>query len=192
MKKFTLGVAAGMTSLAIAVPLLAQGTLAASSIPAAGRTTAANRPVPTQACIQAMAQKDELFLSHIDAMTSAQKTATQAHKAALTAAAGITDDTQRRDALKKAEDDFRTAMQAAIEANKADMDTLMQTIRTACGNTRGLGMGLQYGSMMSGDVDDHLKAFGANDRGKAGLGRMMRGGRWNKTQTPTGASSSSK
>ncbi len=178
MKKFTLGVATGMTSLAIAIPLLAQGSLAASSSAATGRTTAANRPVASQACIQAMAQKDDLFLSHIDAKTAAQKTATQAHKTALTAAAGIADDTQRKDALKKAEDDFRTAMQAVMDANKTDTTALMQTIRTACGNANGMGMGMgMHGPMMGGNIDDDKKANG--------MGKMMGRGRGKWTQSST-------
>jgi hypothetical protein len=83
------------------------------------------RTPPTQAQVQDMIKRDDTFLQNIDAMTAAHKTAMQAHKAALTAAAAITDDAQREAAVKKANDDLRTAMQAAAKSLGLDGKFMM-------------------------------------------------------------------
>jgi hypothetical protein len=133
MKKFTLGVITGVSTLAFAVPLLAQVSSAANGS-STSAPNAADRPAPSQACVQALSAKDDLFLSTVDAMTASQKTATQAHKAALVAAAAITDDAARKAAVQKAEEDFHTAMKAGMEQNQTAGQAVMEKIRTECGN----------------------------------------------------------
>jgi hypothetical protein len=64
-----------------------------------------------------MATRDSLLLKNIDSMVTVLKSATQAHLTALNAAATITDDTQREAAVKKAHEDMRATMEAAIAAN---------------------------------------------------------------------------
>jgi hypothetical protein len=136
MNKFTLGAVAGMASIALAIPVLAQVAGAqsvTSSVSSAGTTQSApfsqgfwhKRTPPTQAQVQDMIKRDDTFLQNIDAMTAAHKTAMQAHKAALTAAAAITDDAQREAAVKKANDDLRTAMQAAAKSLGLDGKFMM-------------------------------------------------------------------
>lgn len=135
MKKSTLGILGGASLLAVGAPLLlplmAYAATASSSSSVKARTM--TRPVPTQACVQALAGKDADFLAHIDARIAAQKAATQTHKDALTAAAALTDDTQRQAAVQAADKAFRTAMDAAMASDKTAMDA----VAAACGKTMG-------------------------------------------------------
>ncbi|MDD4318800.1 MAG: hypothetical protein PHW10_00525 [Candidatus Peribacteraceae bacterium] len=148
MKKFTLGVIAGASSLALAVPLVAQLASAASGV---SSNAARTQPIPSQTCVEALADADGTQLSNMDTFFAAHKTALQARKDALTAAATITDDTQRQEAVKKANDDFRTAMESQQDA----MASARESVKTACGNAGGFGMGFGAGSMgMRGNGPD--------------------------------------
>lgn len=123
--KFLLGAVAGITSVAIAVPLLAQMSSAASATTTSSTTTSTTgrswfgwkHTIPTQQQVTDMAAHDAAFLKNIDAFVTIQKGALEAHEAALTAAAAITDDTARDAAVKKANQDMRTTIEAAITAN---------------------------------------------------------------------------
>lgn len=127
--KFTLGVIAGMSSLSLAVPVLAQVAGAQMADEAAVQTSSApdaggnaffkkfRAPDLTQAGVQSMIDHDTAFLANIDAAIAVQKSAIQARVSALTAAASITDDTQRQDAVKAAQDAFRASIEAAITAH---------------------------------------------------------------------------
>lgn len=125
--KFTLGVIAGMSTLSLAVPVLAQMTSAQMADQATIQTSSApadkpfffekRAPDTTQAGVQTMIDHDTKFLANIDAMTALQKTAIQARITALTAAASITDDTQRAEAVKAAHEAYRSAIEAAVTAN---------------------------------------------------------------------------
>jgi hypothetical protein len=140
MKKFAMGAIAGASALALSVPIALQLASAASSDGTSSSVTGAkSRPVPTQACVQEMASRDDHFLQTVDAMIAAQKAATLEHKNALIAAAQLTDDTQRMEALKAAEEKFRTAMKTVMEANKPADDG---TTTSACGNM------MKHGGMM--------------------------------------------
>lgn len=141
-KSFLLGATAGATGLALAVPILAQMVSAASST-AGTADILKTRPVPTQACVQAMADQDGKFLASVDAMITAQKAATKAHQNALVAAAAITDDTARAEAIKAAQEAFRTAMEAAFNAD--DKKAEMEAMKTACGDSHFFMMGAQMG-----------------------------------------------
>ncbi len=112
--KFTLGVIAGMSSLAIAIPVLAQVSSAASGTMSFGGKT---RPVPTQENVQKMIENDDAFLTNVDTVVSSAKSIVTAHKSALTAAAAISDDTERGTAVQKANEDERTAFEAVMKAN---------------------------------------------------------------------------
>ncbi len=120
MNKFTLGVIAGLSTLALAVPILAQVTSAAGAPSWLG----GDRPAPTIAQVQGMIDRDDGFLKNVDAFVTLQKSTIEAHKNALTAALAITDDTAREAAVKKANDDARAAFEAAISAN-ADLKSAM-------------------------------------------------------------------
>lgn len=139
-KSFTYGAIAGATSLAIALPMLAQFASAAT---ATTDTKMNSRPVPTQACILALAERDTAFLANVDAMIAAQKAATIAHRDALTAAAAMTSDADRQEALKKAHEDMQTAMKAAFGTQ--DRSAEMAAMKTACGDSfhGGMWMGMK-------------------------------------------------
>ena len=121
--KFALGVISGMSALTLAVPAIAQ-IAGAQSVPATNSVSAATKAgMPsrmksfTQADVQTMIQRDQAFLANVDAMVTLQKSATQVHLTALQAAANITDETERLEALKKAHDDMRATIEAAVTAN---------------------------------------------------------------------------
>lgn len=152
MNKFTLGAATGATSLLIAIPLFAQMAGAASSSP----TMASKRPVPTQACVLAMADHETTMLSNIDAMTAAHKAAATTKRDALKAAAALTDDAARMEALKKAQENFRAAMETTM---KAKDETSKAALKAACGDSFGVGMGHMMGGMkdkMRGNIAEKL------------------------------------
>ncbi len=120
MKKFTLGVIAGISTLALAVPAIAQVSSAVSLTGSAAGTMEApfrNRPPLTQQQIQDMITKTDGFLTNIDALTTVQKGAAQTLKTALTAAASIADETERDAAVKKAMQDQHTMMQSTFTAH---------------------------------------------------------------------------
>lgn len=127
--KFLLGAIAGASALIVAVPLIAELTSAQGS--GAGSMSS----IPSQACVQALVAKDTAVLSTIDAETAARKTALQAHQAALQKAAGLTDDAARQAAVKKANDDLRTAMKNAKQS-ESDEKRAMDGVKAACGNRK--------------------------------------------------------
>ncbi len=141
-------------SLAAVSMLGASSVFAQSS--ASANAPASTRSAPTQACVQAMVAKESAILSNFDAMNAARKAAMQAHKDALAAAALLTDDAARQAAIQKANDDMNTAMKNSMTANAAQEKTLMDAVRSACGNSLGF-----HGGM----------------KGMEGVGSSMRGGR---------------
>ena len=168
MNKFAIGAATGAVSLLVAVPLFSQ-IAGAQSVSSAAKLSAKTRPVPTQTCVLAMADHETAMLSNIDAMIAAHKAAATAKRDALKAAAALTDDTARMEALKAAQEAFRTAMESTMKPKNAAMTTL----KTACGDSFGIGMGHMGGMkrQMHGKVtkklgmtEDELKA--AIDSGK--------------------------
>lgn len=164
MKKYILGLIVGASSLGLAIPIFVQ---AASS--SSGSTT--SKPAsfnPTQACVQALAARDQAKLTTMDSLLQARKSALQSRKDALTAAAAITDDVQRKDAVKKANDDFRAAMKTIMDQTKTAQQTTMDTIRTACGRGGGIFGAKGMGPMMGKD-------FGGFGRGEKRGGRQGHG-----------------
>ncbi len=180
MKKFTLGVVAGMSSLALAVPILAQVSSAASSSSAATKA-ARQRPIPSQACVTAEAGLDDAFVANADTMNAAQKAAKQAHSIALKAAALIADDTQRQTAVKNANDALQTAMKAAMVTQSTQIKTATDAVRAACGAAMGMR------ESMMGDI----KGFAGGKMTGPMHGRG--GGMWNGKgpQKQTSSSTSS-
>lgn len=174
MKHSTIyGAIAGAVGLIVAVPLLAQ--LANAQTSADTSSANSNQPVASQACVQAMAAKETAFLTNVDAFISSEKTARQAYRDALTAAASITDATARQAAIKKAREDLLTATKAAREAQRTTDKSAMDAVKTACGNEgfggmMGTGPEGLGGGMMGRGGDE---GFG----GMMGRGRMMGGDR---------------
>lgn len=159
MKKFTIGAVSGVSALALAFPLFASAQSAPSANDAA-------RPVPSQVCVQALAAQESTMIANMDSMTAARKAAMQAHQTALSAAASITDDAQRQDALKKANEDMRAAMKTGMDANKETVKSGMDAVKTACGNggfhlSFGMGgfRGPMHGKMMKHFGDRGVGSF---------------------------------
>ena len=129
MKKFTLGALSGISALAIGFPLVAQMSFAQSSEAAA--SAQANRPVPTQACVQAMANLESVKLSHFDTHQAEMKDKLEEHLTALQAAAALSDEDARKAALQ--------AMHESMKAEKpeapADVQAAQEALKTACGDT---------------------------------------------------------
>jgi hypothetical protein len=150
-----------MSSLAIAVPILAQVSSAASTSSIATTNT---RPIPSQACVTALAAQEGTMISKIDSMMATHKTILQAHQAALTAAAGIADDTARQAAITKANEDMRTAMKAAMSA-KDEMTAAKDALKAACGDTMPFhgGMGFEMGMGGPGFGGKHGRMHGSGD-----------------------------
>lgn len=144
LNKFTLGAVAGIAALALAVPILAQ--ISSAQVSSASTTTSSSpsftRPIPTQQQVTDMAAKDAAYLKNIDAMVTIQKSATQTHEDALTAAASITDDTARQAAVKKANDDERTTIQNAMTANPDLKSAMMPFGDHGFGGRGGMERGL--------------------------------------------------
>jgi len=148
-----------MSSLALAVPLMAQVAGAQSSAATTTQENSSTR-VPffkeffpkavSQEDVQAMIDRDNAFLSNIDAFIALQKEVTQNHRIALTAAADITDDTARQEAVQAAHEAQRTAIQAAIEANP-DL---------AAGMHHGMGKGGHHSMKMRGGPGMLEEKFG--------------------------------
>lgn len=132
-KKFTLGVISGISAITVAFPVIAQLSSAQdtgatvsteTSAPAKNKMFFKHKMDTTTAGIQERIDRDSAFLANIDAMIAIQKTATQTHKDALTAALAITDDTARATAVKAADEAQRTSVQTAMEANPAFKDAM--------------------------------------------------------------------
>jgi hypothetical protein len=119
--KFLLGAVSGVTALAVGFPILAQvtsaQTAAPSSQPALEDRWSAERPPLDADMVQEMIDRDQALLDNVDEMVTALKSATEAHKAALSAALSISDEDARADAVRSADEARRSAMEAAISAN---------------------------------------------------------------------------
>lgn len=154
MNKFTLGIATGIASLALAVPLLAQISSAASGN-ASSSTTPRAFPVPTQACVQAMVSLEDARLANFDAETEQRKTMMQAHRDALADTAAIADDAQRREAMQTMREQMRAGKENGQFTPPAAVTAAMEAVRTACGNAgmgmRGFGPGFG-GPLMKGGM----------------------------------------
>lgn len=170
--RFLLGAASGMTALALAVPALAQvagaqGAPSADTAPQ-DKTTMAQRMRGSLTAdqIKEMAAHDDAFLANVDGAVSVLKAATQAHRDALNAAATIGDETTRQEAVQKANETYRTAIESAIAANP----DLKEGFRFGPMGGHGFGMkgGMRHGpgdlAKKLGMTGDELKA--ALDAGK--------------------------
>ncbi len=148
MKTFTTGAIAGASSLLLAVPLLAQMAGAASDTTSSTAADAlADRPVPSQECVKTMADHEGTMLAGLDTHIAAHKAALTAHHDALAAAATIVDDTARKNAIQKANEAMRTAMEAA-RPDDATMKAQMEAMHKACGDEFHFGMAMGAPGMM--------------------------------------------
>ena len=143
-KSFTLGAIAGMSAIALAIPVLAQISSAASLTP----TSSAMPTMMKQWTVQDLITRDQKFLANIDAAVTLEKSAVQIHETALTAAAAITDPAAQKTAIQKANSDEKATMDAAITAN-ADLKSAMMPFGgrgPGMGGHGTMGMGQGFGS----------------------------------------------
>ncbi len=156
-KSFALGAAAGVSSLALAIPLLAQMAGAqTSSTPSIAPKVFdhfVERPAPTVENVQAMIDRDTKLLANIDAFVVIQKQATQAHKDALTAALSITDEAQRKTAVEAAHKAMHESIKSAIDANP-DLQGIMMPM--------GMGMHMKHHGRGPG-IEDLLTKLGMTE-----------------------------
>lgn len=136
MKKFTLGVVTGAASLTLIVPLIAQ--IGSAQTGGSSSADIPDRPVPTQACTQAMAGLEEAHLAHFDEMMRKHKQALQERVDSLKAVAAITDDTQRGEAFRQMHEEMREGKALMGEDLPEDLSEAMEAVRTACGDRIGL------------------------------------------------------
>ena len=152
MKKFTLGVITGASSLLVAVPILAQVSSAQSTM---SDPALSDRPVPSQACLTALVAKEDAVLADMETHAAERKAAALAHRDALAAAATITEGVERGEAFRTAQEAFHASMMAVDhDAMKATMDA----VREACGEMFG------------------FRAFHKGHHGMGGFGMMGRPG----------------
>lgn len=122
-KSFTIGAVSGITALSVAFPLVAQFAGAQEATSAESSSTSGDhaffheRAPLTQEDVQKMVDRDNALLLHVDGFVSVLKEATQNHRIALEAAADISDEAERNDAVKAANEAMRASMQAYVEAN---------------------------------------------------------------------------
>lgn len=159
MNTFTIGALAGISALALAVPVIAQISSAqiAGTSSSTTSTTAPpsfTRPIPTQQQVTDMAAKDAAFLKNVDAFVSVEKSAIQLHEDALTAAASIADDTQRQAAVLKANTDERTSLQTALTANPDLQSAMIGLGHHGRGFGWKGGFGHHHGRPNDNDADD--------------------------------------
>lgn len=140
MNKFTLGAVAGMTTLIIAVPVIAQISSAATEdvITFSGE----DLPTPTQECLVARVALEEAHLANFDTQTAAHKQQMQAHVNGLKAASQIADEDARNEALKDMREDMHVAMEALHESQPEAITAAMEGVKEACGDAFGFGHGM--------------------------------------------------
>jgi len=151
MKSFTKGFAAGATALAVGVPLMAQMALAASADQAVSEAAdTGDRPSPSQPCTEAMAHLASAHVDVFDEMSKDRKAKLIPHRDALVAAAGITDDTKRAEALKSAHEAMKPTEKKEIPAA---IQTAMDEVKAACGNT------MMFKGRHGGPMSGHGRPF---------------------------------
>lgn len=130
-KTFALGAVSGISALAIGFPFAAQFAGAQSGTEAQASPTMKDRmafhgeraPL-SQEDVQDMIDRDNAVLLNIDAFVAIQKQAIQNHRIALEAAADMTDETERNDAVRAAHEAMREEIKAAVEENPELKDAM--------------------------------------------------------------------
>ncbi len=145
MNKFTLGVVAGMSSLTLAVPLVAQLSFAETVTDSEGILV--NRRTPTQECLLAMVSLEDAHLAHFDEMQTTMKQEMQSRRDGLSTVANISDDTARAEALKQMHEDKRAEFEAKELEIPADVEAAQAAVKEACGDTF-MFFGKGHGPMM--------------------------------------------
>ncbi len=168
MNKTMKKVLSGITGLALAAPMAMNIAFAESDT-----DTKTDSFTITQACVDARTAADDATIASKNTEHASEIAAIQAHKAALIAAAALTDATAKKDAFKKAETDLRAALKSAMETSRTAMKASMDAVKTACGKPL---MGNE-GRMMEGRENGKkgflkrmMNAFG---HGKKPKGEMM-------------------
>ncbi len=131
MKTLAIRALVGATSLAFAIPLVG----------AQGITPSADRPAPTQQCVQAMANAEAIHFSQFDSQSARQKQFVKMRSDGLAAAAAITDDAARKQALKDLHTQIKAARDAAGDERSAELKAAHEAVKAACGDLGRKGPG---------------------------------------------------
>lgn len=129
-QSFTLGAVSGITALALGFPIAAQfaGAQETGSSSPSDVVRYDKRAPLSQDDVRAMIDRDNTFLLHVDAMVAIHKEAIQNHRIALEAAADMTDETERNDAVRAAHEAMRREIEEAIEADPELADLKMMPL----------------------------------------------------------------
>ncbi|MFA7278273.1 MAG: hypothetical protein WC101_04815 [Candidatus Gracilibacteria bacterium] len=95
-------------------------------------------PLTTQCVFNALDKRDVSTITALDAYNAGVRTALTARKTAITAALALTDETAKKDALKKAGEAYRTAVKKQKDDLKAARKALVTTMSTelkTCGES---------------------------------------------------------
>ncbi len=95
-------------------------------------------PLTTQCVFDALDKRDMSTLTALDTYNAGVKAALTARKTAITAALALTDEAAKKDALKKAGEDFKVAVKKQKDDLKAARKTSVTTMSTelkACGES---------------------------------------------------------
>lgn len=159
MNKFRLGIITGMSSLVVAVPLLAVGANAQSA-----SSTDTTQIVPTQQCVETLASIEQMRLDQFDLMNTKRKEAMQSRLNQLKAAAVISDDTARKDALAAIRDSIKDTRDDLEPSD--EMKTAMEAVKAACGDTFRMRVdGFKDRHPVMGKMMDKAPAFIADKLG---------------------------
>lgn len=125
-KSFTLGAVSGITALAIGFPIAAQFAGAqgfgSSSTGSKGSLRWEKRAPLSQDDVEELIDRDNQILLHIDEFVSIQKEAIQNHRIALQAAADLTDEDARNEAVHAAHEAMQKEIEEAIEESDSLKD----------------------------------------------------------------------
>lgn len=162
MNKFRLGIITGMSSMVIAVPILSVAAYAQSST----STEAAVQAIPSQACVEALANVEQMRLDQFDLMNDKRKEGIKQRVDSLRTAAAITSATDRQAALKQMRETEKALHDTMKEDVSDEIQAAMDAVKTACGDTFKMRMeGFGERHPMIGKMMDKAPAFIAEKLG---------------------------
>ena len=151
-----------MIGSAATVSMLSVATLGFAQSSSSLTSSVASKTIDPAACSAALDQQLTVVAPAKDTLNAAEKSAMQTRIGALKVALGFTDETQRTEAIKSANEAFGTSMETAVTTFQDATKTAMEAMRTSCGKVFGphggmmmkfkmKGPGPMGGQMMHGD-----------------------------------------
>lgn len=140
MKTLAIRALAGATSLAFAIPLVG----------AQGINSSATRPTPTQQCVQAMANAEAIHFSQFDVQSARKKQFVKTRSDGLAAAAAITDEAARKQALQDLHSQIKATRDTAGDERPEELKAAHEAVKAACGDLGRKGPGKHFGGPRRG------------------------------------------